>query len=54
MKGKKARVAFSFRPVSIFDDINFRFLFFSGLSQTFEKSSPGLSEAQKLAGSVAG
>ena len=29
--------------------INFRFLFFSGLSQTLGNSTPGLSEAEKLA-----
>ena len=31
--------------------INFRFLFFSALSQTLGKSTLGLSEAEKLAGS---
>ena len=31
--------------------INFRFLIFSGLSQTFGNSTPGLSEAEKLVGS---
>ena len=27
---------------------NFRFLFFSGLSQTFRDSTPGLSESEKI------
>ena len=52
MKDEKAHVAFSLCPVSIFGHINqFKVFIFWGLSQTFRNSTPGLSEAEKLAGS---